>query len=188
MKRITPDERLTEGWDPSPSPVMGPGGQIIMPRVRRLAVIDPPSLCAQGPCVHYHELDVLVDAAEDLDGSGVGRDHHQIIKACYPTPGIEIDLNGTPVFECGFWEPLSPSVLTRKQTNRIKFAKSQPGKDYAKAIKAWRAEQKRIEDEAVAAAVAQQAEEAAMQVQIERNESANKGDVQPSPSDFQEQP
>lgn len=166
MRRITPDERLTEGWEPSPSPVMGPGGHIQMPPRRRLTVLDPPTLCAQGPCVHYHELDILVDAATDLDGSGVGRDHHQIVKTCYPTPGIEIDLNGTPVFECLYWEPLSPSVVTRRQTNRTKFARSQPGKDYAKALKAWKAEQKRVEDEAVAVVAAQQAQEDAVNEQV----------------------
>lgn len=170
MKRINPDDRLTEGWEASPSPFMGPNGEVGLPHKRLRLLPDPPSLCTQGPCVNYHEIKAMVEAAEPTDGSSTGKEHTQLIKTCYPNEGIEVDLNGAPVFECSLWSPIKPSIQRAQGVARNAHLKTPAGKVYLKTLAAWRAENKRLEDEAVAQASEEAAAEAAVAAHIAENE------------------
>lgn len=98
-KIIDPRTRLSEDFEPNPAPDMSG----VPPPPRLLPVIHPPSLCEQGPCAHYHEITALADAATPMDGSL--RVHVQVLRTCYPHAGIEMPLNGSPVFECNRYVP-----------------------------------------------------------------------------------
>lgn len=168
---IDPTERLQEGWEPSPGPVMGPGGQIIMPPTRRLRVVGPPALCKQGPCVHYHEATVVIDSAEARDGSDTV-DHVQTIKTCYPHDGIEFDLNGAPVTECNMWEGLDPEVIAKRRVRMEALLLSEEGQKYLRELSDWRAHNAQLEEDAIASAEASRLEEEATQAAIDANNEA----------------
>lgn len=168
---IDPGDRLTEGWQPSPGPTIGPDGQISMPPRRKLPVLGPPALCTIGPCAHYHEATVVIDSAEALDGADTA-DHTQTIKTCYPAPGIEFDLNGAPVTRCNLWEGVHPEVIAARKVRMESILLSDEGQQYLHALNDWRARNVQLEEEAIAAAEAQRLEEEIAQAAIDANNAA----------------
>lgn len=119
MKKVDPQASLTEGWEdapcpPNPEPMRGPRGA------------PHPSLCTFGPCVHYHEFILQVDAenprafrlpvvlpdgpmiTNGTDPAGNPRSMYQPPvtfaterhRHCYPDVGIEMDLGDEPVIRC----------------------------------------------------------------------------------------
>lgn len=115
-----------------------------MPPPTRLKVLgpEPPSLCRQGPCANYHELRLRMDAATPMDGSDAPM-HSQLTRACYPTAGIEIELDDAPVFQCSRWTPDS-SLESMREASRMHFMESDAGLKYQRELADWTAEQKRI--------------------------------------------
>jgi hypothetical protein len=150
---------------------MGPDGQVVMPQTRRLTVLDPPALCTLGPCTHYHEAKVVIDSAEARDGSDTP-DHTQTVKTCYPHAGIEFDLNGAPVTECNLWAPLNSAAQAAIAVGRREALQSSAGVQFQKELNDWRARNAQLEEEAIAAAVAERAEEDAAQAAIDENNAS----------------
>lgn len=83
---------------------MGPDGVINPTPAPLTSEAEPLSLCQLGPCRHFHELAIRIDAAKPLDGSQ-GSDYVHTIRTCYPSPGIEMDL-AAPVRRCNRWAPM----------------------------------------------------------------------------------
>jgi hypothetical protein len=106
---------------------------IIAPPPSRLPVVDPPSLCEAGPCRNYHRVVSVLDDQDPIGETGPTR--RQISRACYPTPGIELELGETPVLQCSRWEP--DGEQARLDSLRSAFMKSSPGKQFAAEIFAF---------------------------------------------------
>lgn len=102
MQRSTLTSRFLAGFTPMRLPPRGPDG-MILPEVDHLPVIDPPSLCEAGPCRNYHRLVTIMDAQDPVGERGPTR--RMITRACYPTPGIEVELGEVPVLQCTLWNP-----------------------------------------------------------------------------------
>lgn len=98
----------------------------------KLPVVQPPSLCEAGPCRNYHRIRSVMDAE---DGGVPGATRWQITRACYPTPGIELELGETPVLQCSRWEP--DNEQARLDSIRLAFMKSADGKDFAAKMLAF---------------------------------------------------
>lgn len=111
-KVIDPKAVFQDGWDPTAAAPIGPGGEVL-PSPKMRPVIEPPTLCDQGPCRHYHQLVTLANAQGPKDGSLVA--YKQTVKTCYPEPGIEMPLNDVPVFACNRWDPGVP-IATHQKT------------------------------------------------------------------------
>lgn len=143
---IDPSDRLSEGWEPAPLPARTPNDP--MPSSPRLPVLSlpAPTLCEQGPCAHYHKAVLRFDAATPMDGSQ-DVTHVQNLRSCYPTAGISIELEDSPVFECSRWSPLDLAFKARLERLRSDFMESAEGAQYAGELAAWRADQQRIRDE-----------------------------------------
>lgn len=101
----------------------------------RLPVIDPPSLCEAGPCRHYHRVVSVIDAQDPVGERGPVR--RQVTRACYPTPGIELELGETPVFVCSRWEP--DNEQARLDSLRSAYMKTVDGKTFAAEVAAFEA-------------------------------------------------
>lgn len=170
---------LAEGFEPSPTPILGPSG---LPERPPTQPVDdpPPRLCEQGPCRHYHHFAIQMDAATPIagrmekDASGnvtlsgdAGQDparleHHHY---CYPTTGIEFVLGSFPVLECSKWDPQDHGDVEIVEYRRAAFLSSDKGQAYKTALDQWRqrqtelaaAEQKMIEDAAAELEAAQAA-------------------------------
>lgn len=98
-------ERLAEGWEPA-APTFGLDGLPGFEMKRLLPVIEhPPSptLCSYGPCENFHEMEVQLDAATPMDGTG-GEIRGVTVRTCYPAPGIEWDVT-MPVWKCNRFAP-----------------------------------------------------------------------------------
>jgi hypothetical protein len=134
-KVIDPRTRLSEGFVPGPMPHVSPKGDSAPPPPRLVPIIHPPSLCSQGPCVHYHEIKHLMDAATPMDATL--RAHYQTLKTCYPHPGIEIPLNGAPVFECNRWRPEIDGPRDRL-SDREEYQCSYNWERYQAELQQWR--------------------------------------------------
>lgn len=124
-------------------PPRGPDGMIPAGPPTRLPVIQPPSLCEAGPCRNYHRVTSVMDAE---DGGHALAVHRQTSRACYPTPGIEVELGETPVLTCSRWEP--DSEQARLDSIRIGFMKSADGKAFVEKMQAFEDDQARLDDEA----------------------------------------
>lgn len=138
-----PQDRLSDGWEPSRLPPIAPDGRGPPPPKLRVLAPEPPTLCRQGPCRHYHEMQILLDTAKPLDGSD-SPDRRYTVRTCYPAYGREIDLNDTPVFECNLWDPIDSTfgpygVLADR---RKQYQASKAGQQYRSALNQWLAEQK----------------------------------------------
>lgn len=108
---------------------MGPDGAPALDPVRPLPA-DPPRLCNAGPCRHYHQFQIQLDAQNPMDerkpdGSVVhhGRVFHvQTHHYCYPDVGIETELGALPVLACNRWVPIT-RLLQRKTSVKRAFAR-----------------------------------------------------------------
>jgi hypothetical protein len=134
VHRTSLTSRFLAGWEPAPLPPRGPDGMIPAPPPRSLPVVQPPSLCEAGPCRNFHRVQSLMDAQEPLDGTD-GTVHPQVTRACYPAPGIELELGETPVMRCSRWEP--DSEQARLDSIRDVFLKSPAGKVFAQQVQAF---------------------------------------------------
>lgn len=112
-------------------PPRGPDGMIPAGPPRSLPVIHAPSLCDAGPCRNFHRVESLMDAQGPLDGSGDAV-HPQVTRACYPAPGIEVELGETPILRCSRWEP--DNEQGRLDGIRDQFLKTPPGKAFAEQM------------------------------------------------------
>jgi len=99
---------------------------------RSLPVVQPPNLCEAGPCRHYHRVASVMDAE---DGGMPGQAHRQITRACYPAPGIELEIGETPVLQCSRWEP--DDEQGRLDILRAAFLKKPSGKAFAAKVTAF---------------------------------------------------
>lgn len=142
---IDPSERLSEGWDPASLPARTPNDP--MPSSPRMPMLSlrAPTLCEQGPCAHYHKAVMRFDAATPMDGSEDVM-HTQTLRSCYPTPGIAIELEDKPVFECSRWAP-DFALAERLYRMRSEFHSSNAGADYVGELAAWEADQARVRAE-----------------------------------------
>ena len=108
MRRSTLLSRFLSSWQPAdlssglpgPPPTPNPDAPDI----------DPPSLCEAGPCRHYHRLATVMEVQPAIDGTTARP--RQITRACYPAPGVEIELAETPVLQCSRWNPAPDLEVT----------------------------------------------------------------------------
>lgn len=128
MRTIDPQQALTDAFEPGPFPAMGADGAPVLSPIADLGV-DAPSLCAVGPCRHFHRFETRMDAADAMDGTR--RFHVKAHRYCFPSPGIEADLGGEPVLACSSWVPVG--LLNRLRARRLRAG-------YDRELAAWRAE------------------------------------------------
>ena len=69
------------------------------------------------------------------DGGMPGQTHRQVTRACYPAPGIELELGEVPVLQCSRWEP--DNEQSRLDTLRADFLKKPEGKAFAEKVSAF---------------------------------------------------
>lgn len=113
MPDSDPTSRLAAEFVPSPVPAIGPdGAPSLEPAPLEPLQVLPISLCTLGPCKNFHSLLSKIDATEPIDGSSGGI-HLQPMRACYPAPGVEIELTA-PIRECNRWAPLSSGELAER--------------------------------------------------------------------------
>lgn len=127
MQRSTLTSRFLQGFVPDPLPPRGPNGMVPAAPPASLPTIDPPSLCEAGPCRCYHRVVSVMESQGPVGATGPA--HRQITRACYPTPGIELELGETPVLQCSRWEPESEYVAARNLA-REEFLRSDEGRDF----------------------------------------------------------
>lgn len=142
---IDPDERLMEGWEPSPVPIRGPDDPLPAPPRVHLPQVVAPTLCELGPCSHYHHAVIRFDAATPMDGSD-DVTHTQTIRTCIPGAGVTLELEDKPVFECSFWDP-NVELQTELERRREEIGATRAGELYLERVAAWRADQARIRKE-----------------------------------------
>lgn len=135
-RHSTLTSRFLAGWEPTQLPPRGPDGLIPAPPVRALPVISVPSLCEAGPCRNYHRVSSIMDAAEPMDGSP-GEVHEQVARACYPAPGIELELGESPVLRCSRWEP--DGEQARLDSIRDQYLKTPAGRVFVAQAQAFEA-------------------------------------------------
>lgn len=112
---------------------------------------DPPSLCAAGPCKHYHRFRTQLEAQpplalpakrarelEVLPAAAPGF-HAETHHYCYPTPGVEMNLGATPVLECSLYEPVHAVERKRLEAARHNFLVTPQGRQFEGELAAWRA-------------------------------------------------
>jgi hypothetical protein len=143
---------LADGIELAQVPPVGPGGALKMPPMRP-AVPPPPRLCEQGPCVHYHQFSIQLDAEQaraaavagpgDGHGALVGRAgetfHVEVHHYCYPTSGVESRLGSLPIIQCNLWAPKGPAQRDMEATDGLKYLESADGKRYLAEQAAWQA-------------------------------------------------
>ncbi len=121
VKTLSPNDGLQDGFDLASGPPVGPDGMPLpLPHATRTP--PRPSLCAAGPCQHYHRLEIQVEAQDPrgqqhpikvpdgtprTESSGDGTlyrplpvFHTAVHHYCYPSSGIEIELGNVPVVSC----------------------------------------------------------------------------------------
>lgn len=158
MKTTVRPGDFADGFEPAPVPVVGGDGHLEH-AVPGPAVPPRPSLCAAGPCRHYHRLEIQLEAEDPKaqrvpvrlpvlqPGMAVTPDgketvyrapaayHTAVEHYCYPEIGIEMPLGATPVVDCNRWEPSIPSAATRDVRDR--FWDSAEGRKHLEALEAW---------------------------------------------------
>lgn len=143
---IDPSDRLSDGWEPAPLPARTPNDPLPPSPSLPAPSVAPPTLCELGPCAHYHKAVLRFDAATPMDGSA-SVTHTQNLRSCYPTAGISIELEDSPVFECSRWAPIDLAFKTRLEQLRQAALQSADGEQYQRELAEWRADQQRIRDE-----------------------------------------
>lgn len=143
---------LADGFEVAGVPPVGPDGALKMPPMRP-SVPPPPRLCEQGPCVHYHQFTIQLDAeqARAAAVAGPGPSHGALIGAggqgfhtethhyCYPTPGVESRLGSLPIIKCNRWTPKGDDELADDAARGDGFLLSSEGKRYLAEQAAWHA-------------------------------------------------
>lgn len=143
---------LADGFEVASVPPVGPDGSLKMPPMRPV-VPPPPRLCEQGPCVHYHQFTIQLDAesarAAALAGPGDGHGaligpggqtfHTETHHYCYPTAGVESRLGSLPIIRCNRWSPKDDDDLTEEARRGDGFLLSSDGKRYLAEQAAWHA-------------------------------------------------
>jgi hypothetical protein len=123
-----PADRLADSYVPSPLPSIDVDGGLVLAKPRSLPMAHP-SLCREGPCRHHHEFVVPAMEAQPLDGSDGSDEAHQTVQACYPSPGIELELtDDAPVLACSRWLPISPAQLADAERQRAHYLASKAPK------------------------------------------------------------
>lgn len=172
MKSKDVQDDLAGNFEVSPLPPIGPdGAPVLSPQRPMLA--PRPRICEAGPCVHYHRLEVEVEAQDPMSmkvpirlpvlpsGAAAVPDgtlyqpppsiHTQLIHTCYPSSGIEIDLGPAPVYNCNRWMPMTVADRTsERMLHRAEWMTSAEGREYTEAVRQW--EQARAEEQRVDAA------------------------------------
>jgi len=143
---IDPSDRLSDGWEPAPLPARTPDDPMPSSPKMPAPSVAPPTLCELGPCAHYHKAVLRFDAATPMDGSA-SVTHTQNLRSCYPTAGISIELEDSPVFECSRWAPIDNVFKIRLEGLRNAALRSADGDQYKRELAEWRADQQRIRDE-----------------------------------------
>lgn len=143
---------LAEGFEVAKVPPVGPDGALRGPPMRP-RVPPPPRLCEQGPCVHYHQFTIQLDAEQAraaavagpgenhgaLVGDG-GQDFHaEVHHYCYPTSGVESRLGSLPIIQCNRWTPKDYTELLAAENRGSDFLASADGKRYLAEQAAWSA-------------------------------------------------
>ena len=64
-----------------------------------------------------------------------GQTHRQVTRACYPAPGIELELGEVPVLQCSRWEP--DNEQSRLDSIRQGYLKTVDGRAYAAKVEAF---------------------------------------------------
>jgi len=130
----------------------------------------PPRLCEAGPCRHYHRFIRQMDAQDPIAisaGASSPPDatqlehgrvslrvyHTEAQHYCFPEVGIETNLGSTPIVDCTHWDPRTKTELDQLADRRRMFQKSDRGKAFDAARKAWSDARDR-EDAAMNAALA----------------------------------
>lgn len=126
MPDSDPTSRLAAEFVPSPVPAIGPdGAPSLEPAPIEPLRVLPISLCTMGPCRNFHSLLSKIDATEPIDGSSGGV-HLQPMRACYPAPGVEIELTA-PIKECNRWSPMSSGELAELGEHRERWQRFNVG-------------------------------------------------------------
>jgi hypothetical protein len=143
-RRIDPQDRLQEGWEPPPVPDLRPDSPSPSRQVA-LPVVSPPAptLCELGPCANYHRMSLELDAAKPMDGSETPM-RIQTIRTCYPTPGVEMPLDESPIFECSRWTPLTAIDREARRSLRNVVLRSPDGQRYEHELNEWRDAQEKL--------------------------------------------
>lgn len=162
MTKNDATQDLADGFEPGPLPPMGPDGG--MTAGEPVKVSDPPPrICEQGPCVHYHRFEILMDATKPIaaevgeDGRPRGiapdvRHHVEVHHYCYPTVGVETKLGSLPMLHCNFWEPKLKAKQDALELTRAEYLESEDGKRYLGELAAWEERQQaELEREAAVA-------------------------------------
>jgi|SRR6185295_9316073 len=174
MRKTDPPGQLQNGFELSPAPPIGPDGAPIMTNPRA-PLPARPRLCEAGPCVHYHCLEIQVDAEDPrsrkvpvrLPVLGPGMEavpdgtlyrapavfHTATEHYCYPDLGIEMALGPTPVVQCNRWVPKytdhnGHELVLRTTLQQQEFWTSPQGQQYASAVEAWETAREREAREA----------------------------------------
>ncbi len=149
MKHVDVRDDLADGFEIAALPPPGPDGGLDLP-ARRPDRRIPPSLCAAGPCKHYHRMVTQLDAqppvalparrARELGvlpnaPPGFSSEVHHY---CYPTSGVETNLGSVPVIECSLYEPLHCTERERVESARRNFLATPAGQAYTAEIELWR--------------------------------------------------
>lgn len=145
MKTVDPKDRLEGDWEPSQIPDLRPDLPAVEPPKLRVLPPEAPSLCAQGPCIHYHEVAYEMDAQRPLDHSEASSKSHRM-RTCYPSSGIEMPLDA-PVFDCNLWQPHPPRMEDQREAVRLRYMASDAGKAYVAELEVWKLDQERIRKE-----------------------------------------
>jgi len=132
MKSSSLTSRFLAGFEPLVLPPSGPDGMIPAGPPSLLPVLQPPTLCEAGPCRNYHRVASVMDAE---DGGTPGATHRQVTRACYPAPGIELEIGETPVLQCSRWEP--DNEQARLDSIRMSFLKSVDGQAHTTKVLAF---------------------------------------------------
>jgi hypothetical protein len=137
MRSTDVRDDLQDGIDAAPLPPQAPDGGLELTRAEPIEAA-PPRLCEAGPCVHYHRLEVQMDAqnpmAERRDGVLIKHArvfHTTIHHYCYPDVGIETNLGSLPVLACNRWVPVM-SLLSRITGGRWRARRQ-----YERDVAAW---------------------------------------------------
>jgi len=169
---------MQDGIEPTPPPARSPDGTIVIPR-QRPAMPVRPSLCRAGPCRHYHQFSIQIDAANpsavrlpiapaypECARPTTGplyqppavfhvETHHY----CYPTTGIEMPLGALPVTDCNRWDPdaraFAPNscVLDRntRDRRRVAFYATAAGREFQSQLADWERARAAEQDESAEA-------------------------------------
>lgn len=157
MRSNDPKSKFQDGFEPGPLQIGPDGGIQVSPQAK--AIPPPPSLCEAGPCRNYHRFVTQLDAERPIGGAIEQGEHHGRVtgdpgpapfhmvahRYCYPTVGIETELDDLPVLDCNRWEPVGDDYDTARAVAERK-------EQYQRELAEWHAARAAELEEVVAAA------------------------------------